>query len=300
VSHLRAACGRKRLYHAEATRAAGLKLRLLFLAAGVLVLFLVVRRWPAPRTPSATQNLHETSLSRHLLARGAWQTYGAPTGHLHYRANSYAAATSTQLALSVDSARRAVLDFLQLRDAEPIEVFFVDSRADMQQLIGQPIGGMVQSGERTALLVYNQNYSPFLTHELTHLYTHHHWGAPRSGRWISEGIAALVGGDCQGQSIAALVKGLYDDRRLLPWSRLIARFDSIDEVAGNLQAASMVDYLKEQRGLRVVREVWMKEDWKYPPEVEQLWLDRVRNTPVSARLDVARLRNEGCHAAAVR
>ena len=264
--------------------------------AGVLVLFLVVRRWPAPRSPSETANLHETSLARHLLGRGEWQVFDGHTGHIHFRSNSYAARTLPQISEAADSARTRVLAFLQLRDPAPIEVFFVDSREEMQTLVGRPIGGMVQSGERTAILVYSETYSPFLTHELTHLYTHHHWGAPRAGRWISEGMAALAAGDCQGRSIAALVKGLNDDGKLRPWPQLITTFDSIDEIAGNLQAASMVEFMRQERGLRSVREVWMKEDWQPAPQLDSAWLASVRRTPVSARLDVGRLRERGCAA----
>jgi len=258
------------------------------------VLLLVVRRWPDAGARGPTENLHETRLARHLLARGEWLSYSGPTGHIHYRAGSYAARTTVSTSQSVDSAREAVLAFLQLRDTEPLEVFFVDSRAEMQQLVGRPIGGMVQSGERTALLVYNENYSPFITHELTHLYTHHHWGTPRTGRWISEGVAALAAGDCQGHSLAALVKGLHDDGKLRPWPRLIADFDSIDEIAGNLQAASMVEFLRAQRGWRVVRQIWMKPDWEPPPELERMWLGHVTNASASARLDVSQLREKGC------
>lgn len=271
-----------------------MKLRLLFLAAGVLVLFLVVRRWPDARSRLPTENLHETRLARHLVARGEWQTHNGPTGHIHYRSQSYTSRTLPRISASVDSARKTVLSFLQLRDAAPIEVFLVDTRAEMQQLVGRPLGGMVQSGERTALLVYNETYSPFLVHELTHLYTHHHWGAPRTGRWISEGIAALAGGDCQGHTLAALVKGLHDDRKLRPWPDLIARFDSIDEVAGNLQAASMVEFLWQQRGLRAVRNLWMTEDWQPAPELERAWAAHVASAAGAARLDLPRLRERGC------
>lgn len=271
-----------------------MKLRLLFFLAGLLVLFLVVRRWPDARSRGPTENLHETRLARHLLARGNWQTHAAPTGHIHYRAGTYAAGTLPQISAALDSARKAVLNFLQLRDAEPIEVFLVDSRDEMGMLVGRPLGGMVQFGERTALLLYNQTYSPFLTHELTHLYTHHHWGAPRTGRWISEGIAALAAGGCQGHSLAALVKGLHDDGRLSSWARLIAEFDSIDEIAGNLQAASMVEFLRQRHGLRAVRNIWMTKDWQPAPGLEPAWRARVRSGPAGARLDPPRLHAAGC------
>ena len=258
------------------------------------MLVLVVRRWPDARSRGPTENLHETRLARHLLARGEWQTHNAPSGHLHYRAQSYTAQTLEPISQSVDSARKAVLALLQLRDAEPIELFFVGTREEMRQLVGQPLGGMVQSGERTALLLHNESYSPFIGHELTHLYTHHHWGAPRTGRWISEGMAALAAGDCQGHSLAALVKGLHDDGKLVPWARLIADFDTIDEIAANLQAASMVEFLRQQHGMRAVRNVWMTKDWEPAPDLEPAWRARVQSTTATARLEVPRLHAEGC------
>ncbi len=302
MSHLRAACGRKRLPHAEANGPAGLKLRLLFFLAGLLVLFLVVRRWPEPRAQTATIDQHEVGLARHLLARDRWQTTEFAAGHIHYLAGSHTARTSVTISAAVDSARKAALAFLELRDTQPIDVFFVDTREDMQRLIGRPIGGMVQSGERTALLVYSATYAPFLTHELTHLYTHNHWGAPRNGRWISEGLAALATGDCQAHSLDALVKGLHDAGELHTWTELASRFNDVDEIAANLEAASIVRHLRGRGGIRAVRAVWMSEGWaefertfRQPlTEIERGWLQRVRAVPVSARLDVRRLHEHGC------
>jgi hypothetical protein len=271
-----------------------MKLRMLFLAAGLLVFYLVIRRWPDPQTRAAPSPLHQTGFARHLLARGAWPSYEAPTGHIHFRSGSHTARTTNSISHAVDSARSVVLGFLQLRDTQPIEVFFVDSREQMQQLVGRPLGGMVQSGERTALLVYNESYTPFLVHELTHLYTHHHWGQPRAGRWLSEGLAALVSGDCQGFSIDAVVKGLHERGQLRTWQELMRDFEKIDELSANPQAASMVGFIHSRGGMAAVRAAWLAESWQPDPGFEAAWLARVKAEPAGALLDVPRLRDHGC------
>jgi hypothetical protein len=209
---------------------------------------------------------------------------------------------ASQLSDSIGHARQKVLAFLEIADTLPIEVFLVSSRQEMEQVVGSPIGGMVRPGERTAVLLYNRSYSPFIAHELTHLFTLYHWGAARHGRWIVEGTAALVGGNCQGHSIAALVKGLQEDGRLQHWPDLVGDFDRLDEVAANLQAASMVEFVWSRGGITAVRDLWASEGWsaveralgRPVAQLEADWLRHVQAGPTSARLDVSRLYRHGC------
>jgi hypothetical protein len=278
--------------------------RLLFVAAGLVALFLIVTKWPRPKPAAEVTTLHAESFAASLFSQPGvqWKTDDIGYGHIHFQQHSYAARTRSAIALATDSARIKALTFLEMQDTFPIEVFFVDTREEMQRLVGRPIGGMVQSGERGALLVYNAGYTPFLVHELTHLYTHYHWGAPRNGRWISEGIAALASGDCQGHTTPALVKGLHEENRLHSWNDLVRQFESVDEIAANLQAASMVEFILERTGLRTIRNLWMSEGWaeaertlgKDVAEIELEWLQSIRTHPSSARLDVRALRANGC------
>ena len=275
-------------------------IRLIFFVAGLLVLVLVIRKWPEP--PAAQTDLHREGFTRYLLSRGEWQTRVFDYGHIHYRTDSHVTRTAELAEHAVDSARAEALTFLELRDTQRIEVFLVDSREEMAELVRQPYGGMVNSGERTAILVYNQSYAPFLTHELTHLYTHDHWGPPRNGRWISEGIAALASGDCQGYTIAQLVKGIEQDGQLHEWRAFATGFNEINEIPANLQAASMIDHLKRRGGIRLVRDLWMSEGWGVAErafgqrlaQIESAWRTRVQATPTAARLDSVRLRHHGC------
>jgi len=270
--------------------------------AGVVALLLVVLKWPEPQARSQPESLHDTGLARDLLARGSWQSHEMLPGHLHYRALSDAAGVLPQLSDSIVHARQKALVFLETVDTLPIEIFLVSSRQEMEEAVGRPIGGMVRPGERTAVLLYNRSYSPFMAHELTHLFMLYHWGPARNGRWIVEGAAALVSGDCQGHSIAALVKGLQEDGRLQHWPEFVGDFDRLDEVAANLQAASMVEFVWSRSGITAVRDLWASAGWS---EVERAlgepvarleaeWLQRVHAGPPSARLDVARLYRHGC------
>jgi hypothetical protein len=265
---------------------------ILFIIAGAIALYLVVPNWPTPQPASA---LHDDGLARRLLAQRQfrWSTYDIANGHLHFRENSWAARTQRALAQATDSARTTSLQLLEMQDTMPIEVFFVDTRREMQQLVGSPIGGMVQPGERTAILVYNERYIPFLAHELTHLYTHFNWGGP-AGRWMSEGIAAWVSGPCQGRDVGSLTKGMHDAGELATWRDLIAQFDRLDEVPANLQAASMIGFLIEKQGIAFVRGLWTSGDWNSIYALESEWRGRVEQTPKSARLDLARLQERGC------
>ena len=276
----------------------------LFVAAGLVALYLIITKWPQPKPAPQVAALHSESFARQLFAnpKYTWKTHQISHGHIHFIEHSHAARTRTASAVTTEAARTAALEFLQLTDTLPIEVFFVDTREQMRELVGNPIGGMVQSGERTALLMHSETYAAFLNHELTHLYTHYNWGPPRHGRWISEGIAALANGDCQGHSLAALVKGLHEDKKLRTWSELRSQFDSLDEVSANLQAASIVAYVRKRGGIRAVQDLWMANDWsalertfRAPlAEVEADWLASVTKHPEAARLDIEALRKHGC------
>jgi hypothetical protein len=152
------------------------------------------------------------------------------------------------------------------------------------------------------VLVYHAGFTPFLLHELTHLYTHYRWGAPRNGRWLSEGIAMLVSGDCQGHSIDDFVKGLHEDGGLTPWSQFVRDFDRLDELSANPQAASMVAFLRAKADITMIRDLWMSEGWSAVErrlrapigQTEREWWQRVQNTGIAARFDTERLRKEGC------
>lgn len=276
--------------------------RLLIPAAAIVLGVVGMVVWQSSRGKPVTHH-RVGGFAESLLHRNDfdWEVEPFAQGHLHFLPSSHASKTAGQLGAIVDSARRQVLRFIEMNDSvQPIELFFVDTREEMRQLVGRPIGGMVSSGERTAIFVYNAGYNPFLLHELTHLYTHHAWGQPRH-RWITEGLAMLASGSCQGHTVDEIAHGFEKQGKLVFWPEFPNEFDRMDEVRANVQAASMVNYLMSRWGMEIVREVWTAEDWSgiedtYQTsviELEARWLQRIRAAK-PAILDVERLRKEGC------
>lgn len=239
--------------------------------------------------------IEHTGLARTLLAREgyAWQTHDLMRGHVHYLPDSDAARDIDALATTIDSIGGRIHTQLALGNDSPIEVFIANSRAMMQELVERPVAGIVQSGERTAVLLYDSSYTPAIAHELTHLYTHFEWGPPVNGRWISEGLATLLNMPCQGHDVRALVKGLADDGKLRGWTELRRDFESIDEVEGNVQAASIVAYIREVKGVSAVRQLWMNER-PADASLETGWRTWVAQSGPAARLDAERLKEKGC------
>lgn len=241
-----------------------------------------------PSTP------HGEGLARQLLSREEydWQTRTEPFGHIHYLKDSHAEKTADSLAEQITEARATVLKFIgESETGPPSELFFVDSRGEMQRLIGRPLGGMVKSGEKVALFVYGPGYAPFLKHELTHLYTHYSWGQPRGGRWISEGIATLVTGPCQGHSVDQLAAGLMQGRQMKSWRELQTEFDVIPEVPANVQAASMTAFILQTRGMDALKYAWDGDSTFVG--LERDWLDQL-GTAQPAELDINWLIERGC------
>jgi hypothetical protein len=281
--------------------------------AVVASILVVVFAWPSlngfksraqGRDPSGN-DLHAGGLAKMLLSRRdvTWETHALASGHLHFAAASHAARNTSAAVAEVDRARARATSALGIQDDAPIEVFLVESRDIMRELVGRPIGGMVQAGERTTILVHSATYTPLLVHELTHLFSHDHWGPVNGGRWMSEGLATLVNGDCQGHSIMQLAKGLQEDGKLRPWAELTRDFNQIDEITGNVQAASMLEFIMTDFGIATIRDMWRgdglttleRRSTRALGEMEETWLRRVRAANMNAaRFDLPELRNHGC------
>ena len=210
-----------------------------------------------------------------------------------------------QLADSVEGARQFALALLgepDVADEPPIEIVFVETRADMQRLAGQAAGGSAFPGELTVVMVAGADFRPFFRHELTHAYAAHRWGNRQSGAWLDEGLAALATGSCQGHSVDAVAAGYVASGESPSLEALTGDFYAIPELPGYLTAASLASFLKAREGTAALRSIWKGErtgaDRQHPlgHDTERLWSEwrRQLSAVVPAKLDSVRLRRDGC------
>ena len=233
---------------------------------------------------------HGSGWARQILSRNDfdWATAPFAYGHVHALRGSYSAHHVDQFIGPMLSARDSVLRMLQLADtSRDVEIFLVDDRDQMARVVGRPIAGMVQQGERSAIFVFNDHYRPFLHHELTHLYSLADWGIPPTGRWVSEALASLATGSCQGHSIDEIVAG-FD---AVPWHELRDNFERLPEMIGYQEGASVLQFIHQRDGIAGVHRVWDGDTSYFA--LEPQWRAHLRSVK-PAQLDTARLKNNGC------
>jgi hypothetical protein len=222
-------------------------------------------------------------------------------------AGSDVAARADALGAEAEAARTAALARLgepaEVAGEPPIELFFVDARDDMRRLMGRPIGGFAQPRELTAAFVAGPGYAPFLRHEITHAYASVRWGELRAGEWLTEGLAALAQGRCQGHEVDALAARYVAGGAVPPLPELVARFRDVPELPGYLASASVVDFVRRREGIGAVRALWRtaRPAGEHPlgPDgaaTEAAWRRHLAGVRPAA-LDSVRLLREGCPAA---
>jgi hypothetical protein len=253
-------------------------------------------------TPVATSG----PAARELLARPgfAWQTVTTPIARIHTEQGSKVQGILPALIDSIDDARRVALRTLrepEIENEPKLELFLVDTREDMQRLMGRPIGGFAQPGELTAAFVAGPGYRPFLRHELTHAYASVRWGQLVAGEWLTEGLAALAQGACQGHEVDALAAGYQAKGEIPPLRTLTKQFRDFPELPSYLAAASVMSFMEREADISAIRALWrgtgegVREHplGKNGEEREARWRAYL-GTVAPAALDSARLRHEGC------
>ena len=209
------------------------------------------------------------------------------------------------LADSVELARRAALTTLEEGDlsGEPkIEVFLLDTREDMKRITGRTILGFAQPGELTTVFIAGPGYKPLIRHELTHEVSFVRWGELRGGLWLSEGLATLAQGNCQGHSPHEIAAGYLASGKLPSVASMLHDFRSIGELQGYIATASFADHLRQRYGSSTLRALWqgrapdsLTSDLVKPDggNAEREWHGGLR-TIAPANLDSTRLYREGC------
>jgi hypothetical protein len=255
--------------------------------------------------PVAPDTLGETARSYLADSSFVWQVTRSAHTQIYVPAGSAVAARLPDLVDSLETARAAALAIVGEgeRPGEPrVAVFLVDTREDMQRLIGHPYGGLATIGELTAAFVAGPGYHPFFRHELTHVYAAVRWGPMQSGEWLTEGLATLATGPCQGHSVDAVAAGYRRAGELPAVTALAADLRAIPELPGYFAAASLVKFIREREGLGALRALWRGErpgtDSAHPlgartAEIESAW-HRLLDGLAPAVLDTTRLRREGC------
>jgi len=184
-----------------------------------------------------------------------WVTVEADGFRIHFPSGSFAESQERLLPGRAEEARRTVLSRLAAEYAEPVDLFYLDSREDMERLTGRPVTGFSYFEDRAILLVFNDRWKPFERHELTHIVTMDSWPNP-AGPAVTEGVATYVDGRCGGYENGRIVRTMLDRESLIPLETLAADFREQDDLIAYLQAGSIIDFMVHRRGPEAIHVLW--------------------------------------------
>ncbi len=241
---------------------------------------LVLLAVAACRAPSDSADPHQEApeIVAAALANPAfaWKAAATPHFHLHASTGSLAADGFDAVGRAIERARADVLARLNEQDAaERAEVFIVETREQMQLLVGQPAGGHTEPGANALFFTYSDDGAPAYRHELGHLYSWRRWGRP-AALWLSEGVAVWAVGGCAGRDLHGWAAALDATGKLAPLDSL-EPFD-FSRAAPHLEAASFVQYVAESYGIEAVKALWQgglavseSATGRAPEELEGAW-----------------------------
>lgn len=187
-----------------------------------------------------------------------WITIETASTRINFPAGSYAQASRDALSERAEESRSAVLRLLYESEyAHTIELFYVDSRQDMENLTGSPVTGFAYYHDNAVVLVFNEDWRAFERHELAHVVTLGTWPTP-AGPAVVEGLATYVDGECGGYENGRVARTMLDLGTLLQLETLTGDFRRQNDLIAYLQAASTIEFMVQRRGAEVIRLLWSR------------------------------------------
>jgi hypothetical protein len=210
----------------------------------------------------SSQAQNPTALAAAALADSSftWIRREAPGFRVYFLAGSYAAANQDSLLAQLRPALGHARSLISAPALDgPIDLFFIESRAQMIDLIGGSATGFAQPSTRTVLLVTNPEWRAFERHEIMHVVVRQAWGPPAPGTaWLQEGLAQAADGACAGYSNTDVLLALTRRHGWIPFDVVLTKFREQPDVRAYLQAAAFTDHLLRQYGPRPLESLWRR------------------------------------------
>jgi hypothetical protein len=232
-----------------------------------------------------------------------WIRRSIPGFRVYFVADSYPAAHQDSLLQRLPRALSHAHALIKAPELHaPIDLFFIESRAQMTTLIGGRATGFAQPSTRTVLLVTNPDWRAFERHEIMHVIAQYAWGPPAPGNdWLNEGLAQAADGMCAGYSNDDVALSLTARHGWIPLDTLLNRFRAQPDLRAYLQAAAFVDYLLERYGAAAVAQLWRlgsRTDSRIGGQtltaIERRWREDLRPRRQVAAHTLAAVESKGC------
>lgn len=235
--------------------------------------------------------------------RFAWQPRSVPGFRVYFQAGSYASRHQDSLLTRLPSALRHARTLLQTSaPSAPIDVFFVETRDQMSQLIGGRATGFAHQSARAVFLMTDTSWRAFERHEVMHIVAWHAWGPPAANSdWLQEGLAQAADGRCGNSSNDAVLRGLTERRGWIPLQDMLTNFRRQPDLRAYLQAAAFTGHLLRAFGPATLADLWRRGatpdsvlGTRTLAVVEKEWRERMIGGALPDPAELARIEEIGC------
>lgn len=233
-----------------------------------------------------------------------WIHRSAPGFRIHFLAGTYPASHQDSLIARVVAAKLHALSVLGAESFDQaLDVLFVETRTQMEALIGARATGFADMEGRAVFLMTNPEWRAFERHEIMHVLARQLWGPPAEpSAWIQEGLAQFTDGRCAGYPNEQVLIALASDSGLTGLDTLVTRFRTLNDLTAYLQAASLVGYVYRTGGRDALRVLWSRGAAGARPSLPESLgeLDAAWRRSLPARSasptdeEVERIRQHGC------
>jgi hypothetical protein len=223
---------------------------------------------------------------------------------VYFKDSSYSASHFENIEKDLDIAYSKVLSVLNISTYNNgIYLLAVDSKEEMQKLMGYKIKGGAAQGHDLVFFVYNSDIRPQFKHEIFHLISYETWGMTNY-RLLDEGGATYIDNYCFYDNPMYTINAYYlDQKKLFSLDSLINNFDNQakkSDIIAYIQSAGIFKYLYEKYGVEKIKVLWTNgfENFNmiYGFSVEKLetdWLNFIKTIPIPKDFDINKLK-EGC------
>ena len=223
---------------------------------------------------------------------------------IYFKDNSYTATHLDNIENELDIAYNKILSVLDIPTYKNgIYLLAVDSKEEMQKVMGYKIKGGAAKGHDLVFFVYNPHIRPQFKHEIFHLISYETWGLTNY-RLLDEGGATYTDNFCFYDNPMYTINSYYlKNGKLFTFDSLINDFDNQakkSDLIAYLQSAGIFKYLYEKYGVEKMKQLWIRgfEDFEliYGFSIKQLeidWINLIKTIPVPKDFDINKLK-EGC------
>jgi hypothetical protein len=248
----------------------------------------------------------DNNLARKALEDSSfdWKLTESENIRVYYQTASFAEKHRAMLLRSVAQMIDEVLDYLgETAYDETLNVFYVNSRQEMEQIVGSPVTGLANWSANAIFVVCSPEWRSFEEHEFTHNITMGSWGSPHeTSRWMIEGISIASDGWCREYTVDEIAYHYLVNDEFPPLRELLDDVRSLGEIRGGMYAGSVIGYIRNAYGAEALRKLWLDGFDAFAKSVdidlnqlEASWREYLKSSVgLNAPVDIETINELGC------